>query len=124
MVTVAELDEAHDWFDRHGTGSVLLGRLVPGIRSLVSFPAGTTEMPIGRFSALTALGSGVWNAVLIAAGWALGEQWGQVERYSTWIDIALAVAAVLLVARFLWKRRHRIGGSGDSVEAGDTTVRA
>ena len=69
------LDRADDWFDAHGPKLVLLGRLVPGVRSVVSVPAGLSEMPVGRFVALTALGSAVWNAVLIGAGWALGSRW-------------------------------------------------
>lgn len=113
LVTGDELDAAQDWFVRHGTASVLFGRLVPGVRSLVSFPAGTTEMPVGRFSALTLLGSGVWNAVLIGAGWVLGERWGRVEQYSSWIDLALVASAALLLARFVWTHRGRIGSDVD-----------
>ena len=69
------LDRADGWFDAHGPKLVLLGRLVPGVRSVVSVPAGLSEMPVARFVALTALGSTVWNAVLIGAGWALGARW-------------------------------------------------
>ena len=49
--------------------------MVPGVRSVVSVPAGLSEMPVGRFMALTAIGSAVWNCVLIGAGWALGSRW-------------------------------------------------
>ena len=56
------LDRADDWFDTHGSKLVLFGRMIPGVRSVVSVPAGLSEMPIGRFVALTALGSAVWNA--------------------------------------------------------------
>lgn len=131
LVSGEELDDAQDWFRRHGTASVLFGRLIPGVRSLVSFPAGTTEMPIGRFSVLTVLGSGTWNAALIAGGWALGERWGRVEQYSSWIDMVLVVGGILLVARFVWKRRRRIGGDDGTdtgrrvtpAEPGDATGR-
>ena len=90
------LDRADDWFDAHGPKLVLLGRLVPGVRSVVSVPAGLSEMPVGRFLALTALGSAVWNAVLIGAGWALGSRWREatelVESADVWVYVAVAAA--------------------------------
>jgi membrane protein DedA with SNARE-associated domain len=57
-----------EWFDRRGEVAVLVGRLVPGVRSLVSLPAGTRRMPVTRFVLLTALGSGIWNTLLVGAG--------------------------------------------------------
>ena len=57
---------------------MLFGRLVPGARSLVSIPAGLSEMPVLKFAALTTAGSTVWNCALIGAGWALGEHYEQV----------------------------------------------
>ena len=88
------LDRADDWFDAHGPKLVLLGRLIPGVRSVVSVPAGLSEMPVGRFLALTALGSAVWNAVLIGAGWALGSRWREatelVEQADVWVYVGVA----------------------------------
>ncbi len=61
-VKEADLDRADDWFDRHGWAVVLFGRMVPGVRSLVSIPAGLSEMPLGRFVLLSALGYCLWNS--------------------------------------------------------------
>lgn len=108
LVDGDDLDRADAWFERHGDVSVLFGRLVPGIRSLVSLPAGASSMHLGRFTVLTLVGSGVWNAALIAGGWFLGSQWGNVESWSTWIDVALGAAVVVVLGRFVWKRRGRI----------------
>ena len=94
-VKEAELDRADAWFDRYGAWFVLFGRLVPGVRSLVSIPAGLSEMPVWRFVALTTIGSATWNALLIGAGWALGDRWGELE---TIIGPLSRVALVLLVA--------------------------
>jgi membrane protein DedA with SNARE-associated domain len=69
---------AETWFARHGTVVVVLSRLVPGLRGLVSVPAGTLRMPVGRFLALTAVGSFVWNATLIGGGVLLAERWRSV----------------------------------------------
>ena len=96
------LDRADEWFDAQGPKLVLLGRLVPGVRSVVSVPAGLSEMPVARFVALTALGSAVWNAVLIGAGWALGARWRDatelVERADVWVYVAVAAAIPLAFA--------------------------
>jgi membrane protein DedA with SNARE-associated domain len=101
-----DLVRAEAWFDRRGSAAVLVGRCVPLIRSIVSVPAGFRRMPIVRFTLLTALGSLVWNAALIGAGAALGEQWERagdaVGLLQTGVLIALAVAvAWWLVTRLL-----------------------
>jgi membrane protein DedA with SNARE-associated domain len=104
-----DLDRADDWFDAHGGWVVLFGRLVPGARSLVSIPAGLSEMPVLRFTALTALGSTVWNCALIGAGWALGEHYEQVGGIvgpiGTAVIGACAFAALVLVIRAYRRRR-------------------
>lgn len=115
LVVAADVESADRWFERHGEIAVLTGRLVPGVRSLVSIPAGAQHMSRPRYLALTAIGSSVWNAALIGAGVALGSDWTRVESYSTWIDVALAGAVVLVVGRAVV---HRVGGRGGS-RAGD-----
>lgn len=79
LVSPSDLDVAETWFARHGHKAVLLGRLVPIVRSLISVPAGLQRMPMGRFVAFTTLGSAAWNAVLVGAGYLLGERWSLVE---------------------------------------------
>ena len=69
------------WFGRHGRTAVFVGRLVPGVRSLISIPAGIDRMPLLRFCVFTTAGSLVWNAALILAGYELGAQWHVVEGY-------------------------------------------
>ena len=101
------LDRADDWFDRHGPKLVLFGRLVPGVRSVVSIPAGLSEMPVGRFVALTALGSTVWNALLIGGGWALGSQWRELTHAVESIDVWAYAAVVAVVAAAVAAHRLR-----------------
>lgn len=109
-----QLDRADRWFDRRGDLIVLVGRLVPGARSVVSIPAGLAEMPLGRFALLTTIGSGIWNSALIGAGWALGDSWTAVADVvggaSKVVLIAAGVALVGLVAVALWRRRRLRNG--------------
>ncbi len=74
-VKPADVEAAIAWFDRHGSKAVLLGRLAPGVRTLISIPAGLSEMPFGRFLLLSAIGSGVWITLLLLAGVILHDNW-------------------------------------------------
>jgi membrane protein DedA with SNARE-associated domain len=104
----ADLDQAKGWFDRHGGAAVLIGRLVPSLRSLISVPAGVTRMPLGRFVLYTTAGSSVWNAILVGGGWMLGNQWDRVKPYLSAFEWA---TLVLLVGGTIWwfvgRRRQR-----------------
>jgi len=101
------LDRADGWFDAHGPKLVLLGRLVPGVRSVVSVPAGLSEMPVARFVALTALGSAVWNCLLIGAGWALGSRWREATELVEGLDVWVYVGVVAAVAAAYGAHRVR-----------------
>jgi membrane protein DedA with SNARE-associated domain len=111
-VRESDLDKVDVWFDRHGGKAVLLGRMVPGVRSLISIPAGVARMPVTRFALLTVAGSLVWNTALISAGFALGSRWGVVQTWVgrfQWVVIALAVVllAVVVVRRVRESRAAR-----------------
>jgi len=90
----SDLDRADDWFDRYGGWLVLLGRLVPGARSLVSVPAGVSEMPRVRFALLTALGSAIWNAALVGLGVALGRNYKTVADFLGPVGTGITVALI------------------------------
>lgn len=107
-VKEADLDRADGWFERYGGALVFFGRMVPGVRSVVSIPAGLSKMALGRFTLLSASGSAVWNALLIGAGYYLGANWSRVT--SVVGPISNAVLIVGLVAAFglaAWWRRAR-----------------
>ncbi|MFJ8824005.1 DedA family protein [Streptomyces sp. NPDC102467] len=114
LVKVSDLERTEAWFQRHGTKAVLLGRMVPIFRSLISVPAGVERMPLPVFLSLTALGSLVWNSVLVLAGYWLGDQWDLVETYVgvlSKIVLAAVIVAVVtyLAVRLRGRRRHRDG---------------
>ena len=105
-----DLERTQEWFKRHGTWAVLLGRVMPGVRSFISVPAGLSEMNVGSFLVLTALGSAAWNVVLAGAGYFLGQDWEQVLAFldpiSPIIYAAVAVAAAFFIGKRLLVKRH------------------
>ncbi|WP_030207620.1 DedA family protein [Streptomyces bikiniensis] len=104
LVKTSDLERAEKWFSRHGTKAVFLGRMVPVVRSLVSAPAGVERMPLPRFVALTALGSLIWNAALILAGYWLGDQWDAVGKYVGLVSKAVLVLGVLALVAYVTVR--------------------
>lgn len=110
LVDADDADAANRWFRRHGRSAVFLGRLIPGVRSLISLPAGAAEMPRGQFLLYTTAGTALWNALLIGAGYGLGSQWDRVSGYAGVLDKvvvgAVVVAVVLLVVRRVRKGRE------------------
>jgi membrane protein DedA with SNARE-associated domain len=104
LLRSSDLDRGQAWFRRHGDKAVLLGRLVPTVRSLISIPAGAAGMSFGRFLVYTTLGSGAWNALLVGLGYVLGERWSMVDQYAEALGLAVAVACALGVAWFVWRR--------------------
>jgi membrane protein DedA with SNARE-associated domain len=107
LVDPDDLERADRWFERHGRWAVLIGRVVPVVRSLVSIPAGANRMPLGEFVGLTALGSGVWNAIFVGLGYALGSKWQQVDRYTHWLNVGLYVVFAVMVGTWVVKRLRK-----------------
>lgn len=102
-----DIGKAKGWFDRHGGKAVLFCRLVPGVRSLISLPAGFAEMCLATFLLYSALGTGLWAALLAYLGRLLGENYGRVERYLG--PAAYVVLGSLAVAGigWVWKRKQQ-----------------
>jgi membrane protein DedA with SNARE-associated domain len=108
LATPKDLAATERWFARWGDAAVLLGRCIPVVRSLISFPAGAQRMPRVRFVALTLVGSGAWNAAWVLAGYALGTRWsgasgaaGAAANVVAGILIVLVVVQVVRVVRTL-----------------------
>lgn len=100
-----EIKQADDWFDRHGPRAVLFGRMIPGIRSLLSLPAGMSEMALPKFLLYSAVGSGLWAALLSGAGYLLGDHYEQVGKYVG--PIGTVLLTVLAVYAVVWVLRRR-----------------
>ncbi|GAA3768919.1 DedA family protein [Micromonospora maritima] len=118
LVDLEDLEKADRWFERHGRWAVLIGRVVPVVRSLVSIPAGANRMPLGEFVLLTTLGSGVWNALIVGAGFALGSRWEDVDRYSQWFNYAIFAVFGIMIVSWAVKKVRRRRARRQSVTAG------
>ncbi|WP_435201930.1 DedA family protein [Janibacter sp. GS2] len=110
LVDVADIDKADAWFTRHGPKAVFFGRFIPGIRSLISVPAGIDRMRLGSFLGFTTAGSLIWNSLFVAIGYQLGDRYELVERYMDPISkvvYALIILAVLGTIAWLVRRSMR-----------------
>jgi membrane protein DedA with SNARE-associated domain len=106
-VTPARLDKAEEWFDRHGSLTVLVSRCLPVIRSFISIPAGIAEMPLGRYTILTTLGTIPWYFGLAAVGLAVGASWERFHEAWRYADYAIIVLVVLAAAAWLAHARQK-----------------
>ncbi len=102
----SHLNTVSYWFSRYGTAMVLLGRLIPVFRTLISFPAGAVRMPLTKFIAYTIVGCVVWNTLLIYVGYYLGSNWEEVADVSHYL-IMVAVTAFAGVGVWWFIRRRR-----------------
>jgi membrane protein DedA with SNARE-associated domain len=97
------------WFARYGPLSVVVCRLLPGVRSFVSLPAGVARMPVWRFTLYTALGSLPFVAFLVWLGVRLGANWRVIEQNFKWLDYAVAAGLAALVVWAVARRARRQG---------------
>ncbi|MFF7253350.1 DedA family protein [Streptomyces microflavus] len=111
LVKASDLVRTEEWFARHGTKAVLLGRMVPVFRSLISVPAGVERMPLPVFIGLTTAGSLVWNTLLVMAGYWLGDRWDVVGTYVGLVS-KIVLGAALLAA--VWWIAKRVRGRKES----------
>ena len=108
-----DIDKAQGWFDRHGGPAVMLGRLIPTVRTFISVPAGVARMNWAVFCAFSAVGTAVWTAILTGAGYVLESNY---EAVQTWLNPVSTAVVVLLVAGYLYRvatYRRRVPRAGD-----------
>ena len=106
-ITPDRLDRAESWFGHYGDWAVLLGRVMPVVRSFISIPAGVLEMPLGRYTVLTAIGSAAWCFGIAGAGVALGSSWEHFHESWRYADYAVALLVVLAVGYGAFKLVRR-----------------
>jgi len=95
-----QFDKVNAWFDRHDEKAVLIGRLVPAVRTLISVPAGLFEMSLPRFLLYSSIGTIAWTALLACAGYKLGSQY---ELVQSWLNPVSNVVVGLIVVSYLYR---------------------
>lgn len=108
LIDQAKVEQAEQYFDKHGAIGTLVGRLIPVIRQLISLPAGLARMNIGRFIIYTSLGATIWNVILAAMGWYIGRNFsGQLEEkvaeYSGELKIVMLALGFCIFIFFAYK---------------------
>jgi membrane protein DedA with SNARE-associated domain len=104
LIRPHEIELADAFFAKHGAATVFIGRLLPIVRTFISFPAGVARMPLGRFITYSTAGAFLWSMLLIYAGTVLGANWVQIRAALEPFDLAIAIGVVLLVVLFIWWR--------------------
>ena len=109
LLSGEKIQKAETYFNDHGRISTFIGRLIPGIRQLISIPAGLSRMHFGQFLLYTAMGAFLWNTVLALLGYLANGQKETIEKYSHELSVAIVVifaAAIVLYAVFHRRRRR------------------
>lgn len=104
LVSRHDLDLADRWFTRWGDWAVFVARLLPVVRTFISFPAGISRMSFGKFTVLSFLGSFPWSLGLAYGGYILGEHWEDLRRAMRPFDIPIIAAVVLLAGFYVYHR--------------------
>ncbi|MBH9536712.1 DedA family protein [Novosphingopyxis sp. YJ-S2-01] len=99
-LNASEIERVNRWFDKHNEKAVLLGRLVPAVRTLISVPAGIFEMSLGRFLIYSTIGTVGWTALLTFGGYMLGDRY---ELVQTWINPVSNIIVGVIVLAYLYR---------------------
>ena len=112
LIRPHEIELAESFFARHGGATVFIGRLLPIVRTFISFPAGVARMPIRTFVVYSTAGAFIWSALLVYAGTVLGANWKQIRETLQPFDLLIAVVVVVAVLLFVWWRIGMPGRPG------------
>ena len=104
LIRQHEIELADRFFEKYGAATVFFSRLLPIVRTFISFPAGVARMPIGPFVLYSTAGAFLWSALLVYAGTVLGANWEDIRHALQPFDLLIAVAVVAAVVLFVWWR--------------------
>lgn len=107
LITHSNLEHAHQWFEKYGHEAVLISRLLPGIRTFISLPAGIAEMDLKKFCIYTFIGSLPWCFALGYIGVLLGPQWELIKSYFHILDIIVAIGFFAVIAYLIYKYKYK-----------------
>ena len=104
LIRPHEIELAESFFARYGSATAFFSRLLPIVRTFISFPAGVARMPLGRFIVYSTAGAFLWSMLLVFAGVQLGSRWADIRHALQPFDLAVAVIVVAAVVLFIWWR--------------------
>lgn len=108
LLSKSSLDKSDSYFKDHGSITTFTGRLIPAVRQLISIPAGFARMPLSKFTLYTALGSGIWSAILIYVGILYGNNQERIESFlASATVIVLLVIAILIIGYIIYKKSRK-----------------
>jgi membrane protein DedA with SNARE-associated domain len=109
LISRHDLDRADKWFNKSGSWSIFISRLLPVVRTFISLPAGIARMPIIKFIIFTFTGSFIWSVGLAYGGYQLGEHWENLRTVMRPFDPIIGAAIIILVAFYIYRhlRLHR-----------------
>jgi membrane protein DedA with SNARE-associated domain len=116
LITEHEINNADRWFARYGDRAAFFSRLLPGVRTFISLPAGIARTPKLRFFIFTFIGSLIWSTVLAYGGYLLGSNYEAIRRAMRPFDIPILVAFLAVVAYFVWKRIKSMRAENNKVK--------
>lgn len=105
-VSQSKREKLNGWFERYGERTTFFARLVPGVRTFISLPAGAARMNLARFILYTFLGSLLWSTFLTYIGFILGENWHQIQVYFHRVDLIVVAALAAIIVYYLVRRRN------------------
>lgn len=118
LLSEEEFDKAIDAFNNHGKVMVLVGRVMPTIRSLISLPAGLERMKLMPFLTFTLIGTTIWNLILLGAGYYMGQNWQQVISFVDTYSLVFYIIIGALIAYYIYKQVRSSSSSNDQKEVG------
>lgn len=110
FIKESALEKMDNFFDKHGHISTFAGRLIPGIRQLISIPAGLARMNLGVFSLYTALGAGIWAFILVMLGYFIGENQALIDQYLKQITILVLAVLVVVSSLYIYYQKKKVRG--------------
>ncbi len=110
LIRRRDMDKADRFFAKYGDWAIFISRLLPVVRTFISFPAGIARMPFWRFIIYTFLGSLPWCLALAYVGYLLGERWDTLKGYFHGADMIIGIVIVAFIALYIW---HHVHGDKD-----------
>jgi LPXTG-motif cell wall-anchored protein len=107
MIKPQDVGKTEVWWDKHGEAATFFSRMIPVVRTLISFPAGIARMPLGKFTLYTVLGMALWSYAIIWLGVVVEDKWETVVDYFNWPTFIIVGVLLASGGTWFWRRRRQ-----------------